>query len=108
LDVVGDFESVEESLAGIRDLQPDVVLTDLALRGLSGIDLVGEVNRISPLTRTIVLTAHDNIQYVSAAWARARRLRSEECQRRRTDAGDSRRVHGPAFSVQGDHRQNAG
>jgi len=67
LDVVGEFESVEESLIGIRDLQPDVVLTDLALRGLSGIDLLGEVNRISPLTRTIVLTAHDNIQYVSAA-----------------------------------------
>ena len=66
LDVVGDFASVEAGLNGIRELQPDVVLTDLALPGLSGIDLLREVNRISPLTRKIVLTAHDNVQYVSA------------------------------------------
>ena len=66
LDVVGDFASVEAGLNGIRDLQPDVVLTDLALPGLSGIDLLREVDRISPRTRKIVLTAHDNVQYVSA------------------------------------------
>jgi len=66
LDVVGDFASVEAGLNGIRDLQPDVVITDLALPGLSGIDLLREVNRISPRTRKIVLTAHDNVQYVSA------------------------------------------
>ena len=66
LHVVGDFASVEAGLNGIRDLQPDVVLTDLALPGLSGIDLLREVNRVSPLTRKIVLTAHDNVQYVSA------------------------------------------
>jgi two-component system NarL family response regulator len=66
LDVVGDFPSVEAGLNGIRDLKPDVVLTDLALPGLSGIDLLREVNRISPRTRKIVLTAHDNVQYVTA------------------------------------------
>jgi DNA-binding NarL/FixJ family response regulator len=65
--VVGEFASVDESLNGIRDLKPDVVLTDLALPGRSGIDLLGEVTRISPLTRKLVLTAHDSIQYVSAA-----------------------------------------
>jgi DNA-binding NarL/FixJ family response regulator len=66
-DVVGEFKNVDEGLDGIRDLQPDIVLTDLALPGRSGIDLLGEVSRISPLTRKLVLTAHDNIQYVGAA-----------------------------------------
>jgi two-component system response regulator NreC len=66
-DVVADFENAEESLDGIRDLQPDVLVTDLALPGRSGIDLLGEVNQISPLTRKLVLTAHDNIQYITAA-----------------------------------------
>jgi DNA-binding NarL/FixJ family response regulator len=69
LDVVGDFASVEAGLNGIRDLQPDVVLTDLALPGLSGFDLLREVTRISPRTRKIVLTAHDGVQYVSAVLA---------------------------------------
>jgi len=36
-EVVGDFCRVEESLEGIRDLQPDLVVTDLALPGRSGI-----------------------------------------------------------------------
>jgi DNA-binding NarL/FixJ family response regulator len=66
-DVVGEFDSAEAGLNGIRDLQPDVLLTDLALPGRSGIDLLGEVNRISPMTRKLVLTAHANIHYVSAA-----------------------------------------
>jgi DNA-binding NarL/FixJ family response regulator len=66
-DVVGEFESAEAGLNGIRDLQPDVVLTDLALPGRSGIDLLGAVNRISPMTRKLVLTAHGDLHYVSAA-----------------------------------------
>ncbi|HEY4446642.1 MAG TPA: response regulator transcription factor [Steroidobacteraceae bacterium] len=67
LHVVGEFENAETGLDGIRDLQPDVLLTDLALPGRSGIDLLGEVDRISPMTRKLVLTAHANIHYVSAA-----------------------------------------
>jgi DNA-binding NarL/FixJ family response regulator len=66
-EVVGEFDSAEECLKDILDLKPDVMLTDLGLPGRTGIDLLGEVNRISPLTRKLVLTAHDNIQYVSAA-----------------------------------------
>jgi DNA-binding NarL/FixJ family response regulator len=66
-DVVGEFDSAEQSLNGIRDLQPDVLLTDLGLPGRSGIDLLGDVDRISPGTRKLVLTAYDNIQYISAA-----------------------------------------
>ena len=39
--VVGEFCSADESLGGIRDLQPDVVVTDLGLPGRSGIELLG-------------------------------------------------------------------
>jgi DNA-binding NarL/FixJ family response regulator len=35
--IVGDFSRVEDSLNGIRDLQPDIVVTDLGLPGRSGI-----------------------------------------------------------------------
>lgn len=66
-DIVGEFGSVEECLAGIGGLQPDLVLTDLALPGRSGIELLGEIQRISPLTRKLVLTAHENEEYIRAA-----------------------------------------
>jgi len=66
-DVVGEFCSVEESLEGIRDLQPDIVVTDLGLPGRSGIELLAEIKRLSPMTRKLVLTAHENEEYIRAA-----------------------------------------
>jgi DNA-binding NarL/FixJ family response regulator len=66
-DIVGEFASAELSLAGISELQPDIVITDLALPGRSGIELLAEVKRLSPRTRKLVLTAHENEEYIRAA-----------------------------------------
>jgi DNA-binding NarL/FixJ family response regulator len=66
-EVVAEFGSVEDSLEGISRLQPDLVLTDLALPGRSGIELLTEIARLSPLTRKLVLTAHENEEYIRAA-----------------------------------------
>lgn len=65
--VVGEFPSVDESLDGIRDLQPDLVITDLAMPGRSGIELLGEIRNLSPRTRKLVLTAHENEEHIRAA-----------------------------------------
>src|ERR1700721_2143636 len=67
VDVVGEFGGGEEGLEGIGALQPDWLLTDLALPGRSGIDLLAEVQRLSPVTRKLVLTAHENEEYIRAA-----------------------------------------
>ena len=58
---------MEECLAGIVGLQADLLLTDLALPGRSGIELLAEIQRLSPLTRKLVLTAHENEEYIRAA-----------------------------------------
>jgi DNA-binding NarL/FixJ family response regulator len=66
-EIAGDFGSVEESLAGICDLQPDLVLTDLALPKSSGFELLAEIKRVAPRARKLVLTAHNSEEYIRAA-----------------------------------------
>src|SRR5258708_3042001 len=66
-DIVGEFGSVEDCLAGIADLRPDLLLTDLALPGRSGIELLTEIQRLAPSTRKLVLTAHENEEHIRAA-----------------------------------------
>jgi DNA-binding NarL/FixJ family response regulator len=65
--VVGDYPSAESSLDGIHQLQPDVVVVDLALPKASGIDLIGEIQRLSPRSRKLVLTGSDGAEKIRAA-----------------------------------------
>jgi DNA-binding NarL/FixJ family response regulator len=66
-EIAGDFGGVEESLAGIAQLQPDLVLTDLALPKCSGFELLSEIKNIAPHARKLVLTAHNSEEYIRAA-----------------------------------------
>jgi DNA-binding NarL/FixJ family response regulator len=65
--IVGEFDGIESSLAGIRQSQPDVVVLDLALPNGSGIKLLGEIGRLSPRSRKLVLTGSDGKEYIRAA-----------------------------------------
>src|ERR1700691_2003531 len=65
--IVGEYGCAEASLDGIHRLQPDVVMVDLALRNGSGIELMGEIQRLSPRSRKLVLTGSDGVEYIRAA-----------------------------------------
>ena len=66
-EIVGDFGSVEECLEGLRKLQPALVLTDLALPGRSGFELLSDIRKCCPNARKLVLTAHNSEEYIRAA-----------------------------------------
>jgi DNA-binding NarL/FixJ family response regulator len=66
-EIAGDFGGAAEGLAGVRRLQPDVVLMDLALPGASGCELLAEIRDLAPRVRTLVLTAHDGEDNIRAA-----------------------------------------
>jgi DNA-binding NarL/FixJ family response regulator len=66
-EIAGDFGAVDECLAQIGQLQPDVVLTDLALPGRSGFELLLQIKDVIPSARKLVLTAHNSEEYIRAA-----------------------------------------
>ncbi len=64
--VAGEAGSVDEALAMATRLQPDIVLTDIGLRGRSGLTLVRELRGVCPSVRVILLTAHGSEEYIRA------------------------------------------
>jgi DNA-binding NarL/FixJ family response regulator len=66
-EVVGEFGSVDQCLAGLDQLQPDLVLVDLELPQRSGIELLAHVKHLVPTARKLVLTAHSGEEHVRAA-----------------------------------------
>lgn len=63
-EVVGDFESYETALPMIKELAPDILLTDITLPGINGIEGIKQVKQILPQTAIIVVSIHENSQYV--------------------------------------------
>jgi DNA-binding NarL/FixJ family response regulator len=55
--VVGEASEGEEAVRLVRSLRPDVLLLDLAMPGVSGMDALAELARTPAPVRTIVLTA---------------------------------------------------
>ncbi len=57
IDVVGDAGDGEAAVAAVERLRPDVVLMDLVMPGLSGVDAIARIREHSPETRVVVLTS---------------------------------------------------
>ncbi len=60
LNVVGEAENGYIALSRIGELKPDIVLMDISLPGLSGIEVTRQVRGISPATRVLMLTVHED------------------------------------------------
>lgn len=64
LQVVARYGSGEEALADVAAQHPDVVLTDLGLPGIQGVDVVVSLTKLLPSTPILVLTVHGEDHYV--------------------------------------------
>ena len=65
--VVGSLGSAEEALASAAAAPPDVVLLDLELPGMNGVDAIPRLTAAAPRSRIIVLTAYDTEERVLGA-----------------------------------------
>ena len=67
INVIAEAQNAETGLEIIRKEQPDVVLMDLGLPGINGLEATSKVKEISPNTKVIILTSHDREEEVVAS-----------------------------------------
>ena len=67
IEVVGQASSGREGIEQVSRLDPDVVLMDIAMPGISGLDATRELSARHPDSRVIILTMHDRDDYLFEA-----------------------------------------
>ena len=65
--VVGEAEDAVSGLEVIKKMQPTVILMDLGLPEMNGIEATQKVREIAPDSKVIILTSHDRDEEVLAA-----------------------------------------
>ncbi len=65
--VVGEAADGREALVLLGKNRPDILLTDIAMRGLGGLALAAEARRIRPGLKVLILSMHANEEYVVQA-----------------------------------------
>ncbi len=67
LEVVAEAADGREAVRAAESHRPDVMLLDLTMPRMNGLEAIPEIKRVSPQTRILVLTVHKTEEYVHSA-----------------------------------------
>ena len=66
-EVVGEAEDGRDAIRCVENLSPDLVLMDLSMPRMNGLEAIKEIKKRSPETKIITLTVHKTEEYILAA-----------------------------------------
>ena len=65
LKVVGEAEDGRQAVSQVQKYTPDIVLMDIAMPNLNGIEATRQIKKISPQTKVIILSMHSHDRYIN-------------------------------------------
>ncbi len=66
-EIVGEAEDGYAAIKIAQELQPDLILMDLSMPRMNGMDAIREIKKCCPATRILVLTVHDTEEFIIAS-----------------------------------------
>lgn len=67
-EVAGEAEDGRDAIRCVERLRPDIVLMDLSMPKMQGMEAMREIKKLHPETAILVLTVHKNEEYILAAF----------------------------------------
>lgn len=64
LEVVGEAGDGEQAIKLVSELRPDIVLMDIVMPKLNGVDATKSIKKVCPTTNVLILTAYSDIRYI--------------------------------------------
>ncbi len=64
IEVVGEAEDGRSAIELVRELQPDIVITDVTMPNLNGVDTTRQITRMLPQVKVIGLSGHSNNSFI--------------------------------------------
>jgi DNA-binding NarL/FixJ family response regulator len=64
MEVVGEADDGEQAVKMTTELTPDIVLMDIVMPKLSGVEATKQIKKVSPGTCILILTAYSDIRYI--------------------------------------------
>lgn len=65
IEVVGEAEDGREAIRQVEQLRPDVVLMDIAMAGLNGLEATQQIKQRFPEVKVLILTMHTAEEYIT-------------------------------------------
>ncbi len=67
MEIVAEAEDGAQTLEKVRSVKPDVVVLDISMPKIGGLEITKEITETFPSTRIVILTMHDNEEYLVQA-----------------------------------------
>lgn len=68
LEIVGETGLGREALKLAEKFKPDMVVVDISLPDINGIDLTSDIKKLSPETQVLIVSVYSKIDYITAAF----------------------------------------